>query len=80
MSVIGFLGVGSKASLLSSSLVISMSRSGGGAFVSSGRVEIELGRGSNAAGDSCCDGTFKCLQELCIPLSVLSPDGLPVPG
>ena len=79
MLVIGCSGAGSKA-LLSSSLVILISRSGVGALVGSGRVEMEMGRGSTVAGNSCHDRTFKFLQELCIPLSVLSPGGLPVPG
>ena len=62
-------GVGSKDS--SSSLVISMSRSGTGLGVSSGRVEMVIGRGSSAAGDSCCGGTFGFLQVLCILFSPL---------
>ena len=68
--------VGSKVS--SSSLVISMSGSGIGSGVGLGRVEMVIGRGANAAGDSCCDGTFEFLQGLCILLSPLSLDGLPV--
>ena len=33
---------------------------------------MEIGRGSSAAGDSCCDRTFKFLQVLYIPLCALS--------
>ena len=33
------------------------------------RVEMEMGRGSNAAGDSHCGGMFGFLQGLCILLS-----------
>ena len=75
-SMLGCLSAGSK---LSSSLVISMSGSGVGAFVGSRRVEMEIGRGSNAAGNSHYDGMFKFLQALFIPLSVLSSNGLLVP-
>ena len=48
-------------------------------LVGSGTVEIVMGRGSNAAGNSHHNRTFEFLQELCIPLSVLSPGELPVP-
>ena len=37
-----------------------------------------MGRGSNAAGNSCHGRMFELLQGLCIPLSPLSLDGLPV--
>ena len=70
--------VGSKVS--SSSLVISMSGSRTGSEVGSGRVEIVMGRGSNTAGDSCHGEMFEFLQGLCIHLSPLSLDGLPVSG
>ena len=70
---------GSKVSS-SLSLVISISGSGMGSKLGSGRVEMEMGRGSNAAGDSHHGGTFKLLQGLCILLSPLSLDGLPVSG
>ena len=76
-----FLGcsiAGSKDSS-SSSLVISMSGSRTGSGVDSGRVVMVMGKGSSAAGDSCCGGTFRFLQVLCILLSPLSLDGLPVP-
>ena len=48
-------------------------------MVGSGRVEMEMGRGSSAADDSCHDRIFGFLQALYILLSSLSPDGLPVP-
>ena len=70
--------VGSKVSSLS--LVISMLGSGTGSEVGSGRVEMVMGRGSNAASNSHCGRTFELLQGLCILLSPLSLDGLPVPG
>ena len=50
------------------SLVITISGSGMGSELGLGRVKMEMGRGSNAAGDSHCDGTFKFLQGLCILL------------
>ena len=59
--------VGSKVSSLS--LVISMAGSGTDSKVGLGRVEIVMGRGSSAAGDSCCGRTFKFLQGLYILLS-----------
>ena len=59
--------------------MISISRSGIGLGVGSGRVEMVMGKGVNAAGDSRHDGTFKFLQELCIPLCPSSLDGLSVP-
>ena len=71
--------VGSKVSS-SLLLVISISGTGIGSVVGSGRVEIVTGRGSNAAGDSHHGGTFEFLQGPCIPLSPPSLDGLPVPG
>ena len=64
----------------SSSLVISMSGSRTGSGVGSGRVEMVIDKGSSAAGDSHHGGTFGLLQGLCILLSPLSLDGLPVPG
>ena len=69
--------VGSKVSS-SLSLVISISGSGMGSELGSGRVEMVMGRGSNAAGDSRCDRTFEFLQGLYILLSPLSLDGLPI--
>ena len=39
-----------------------------------------MDKGSSAAGNSCCGRTFKLLQGLCILLSPLSFDGLPVLG
>ena len=54
--------------------------SGTGSKDGLGRVEMEMGRGSNAAGDSCHGGTFKFLQGLCILLSPPSLEGLPVSG
>ena len=56
----------------SSSLVISMSESGTGVGVSSSRVEMVSGRGSNAAGNSCCVETFGFLQELHVFSGLLS--------
>ena len=44
------------------------------------RVEMEMSRGSNAAGDSRRDGTFRFLQGLCTLLSPPSLEGLPVSG
>ena len=70
--------VGSKVSSLS--LVISMSGSGTGSEDSSGRVVMGMGRGSNAAGNSRCGGTFGFLQGLCTLLSPLPLDRLPVVG
>ena len=58
--------------------MITISGSGTGSEDGSGRVEIVMGRGSNAAGDSCCGRTFEFLHGLCILLSPLSLDGLPV--
>ena len=69
---------GSKVS--SSSQGISMSGSRIGSEAGLGRVEIVMGRGSNAAGDSHHGRTFGFLQGICILLSPLSLDGLPVPG
>ena len=69
----------SKASS-SLSLVISMLGSGTGSELGLGRVEMVMGRGSNAADDSCCGRTFEFLQGLYILLSSLSLDGLPVSG
>ena len=40
---------------------------------------MEMGKGSSAAGNSCHGRTFGLLQALCILLSPLSLDGLPVP-
>ena len=71
--------VGSKVSS-SLSLVISISGSGMGSELGSGRVVMVMGRGSNAAGDSCHGRMFRFLQGLCILLSPLSLDGLPVSG
>ena len=62
-----------------SSLVILMLGSGMEVVVGSGRVEMEMGRGSSAADDSCHGRIFGFLQTLYILLSSLSPDGLPVP-
>ena len=70
---------GSKVSSLLS-LVISMWRSGMGSKLGSGRVKMVMGQGSNVAGDSHHGGTFEFLQGLCILLSPLSLDGLPVSG
>ena len=64
----------------SSSLVISMSGSGIGSEAGLGRVEIMMGRGSNATGDSHHGRMFKFLQGLCILPSPPSLDGLPVSG
>ena len=69
---------GSKVS--SSSLVISMSGSGTGSILGLGRVEVVMGRGSNAAGDSHRGRMFKFLQGLCTLLSPPSLDGLLVIG
>ena len=76
-SMSGCSGVGRKGS--SSALVISILRSGMGTLAGSGRVEMVIGRESSAAGNSCHGRTFESLMTLCILLSVLSPDGLPVP-
>ena len=62
------------------SLVIVILGSETGLGNCSGRVEIEMDRGSNAAGDSHHGGTFKFLQGLCILLSPPSLEGLPVSG
>ena len=70
--------VGSKVS--SSSLVISISGSGVGSEVGSGRVEMEMGRSSNVAGDSHCGRTFGFCQGLCILLSPVSLGELPISG
>ena len=70
---------GSKVSSLLS-LVITISGSGAGSKLGLGRVVMVMGRGSNAAGDSCHGGMFEFLQGLCILLSPLSLDGLPVSG
>ena len=56
----------------SSSLVIFMLGSGVGSGAGLGRVEMEMGRSSNAAGDSHCGTMFGFLQGLCILLSPLS--------
>ena len=69
---------GLKASSLS--LVISMPGSETGSTVGSGRVEIVMGRGSNAAGDSHHGRIFRFLQGLYILLSPLSLDGPLVSG
>ena len=58
--------------------MISISGSGTGSKDGSGRVEMVMGRGSNAAGDSCHGRTFEFLQGLYILLSPSSLDGLPV--
>ena len=50
---------GSKVSSLL--LVISISRSGTGSVLGLGRVEMEMGKGSSAAGDSRHGRTFKFL-------------------
>ena len=57
-----------------------MSGSGIGSVGGSGRVEMEMARGSSAAGDSRHGETFESLQGLCILLSLPSPEGLPVSG
>ena len=57
-----------------------MSGSGTGSEDGLGRVEMVMGRGSNAAGDSHHGRMFEFLQGLCILLSPPSPDGLPVSG
>ena len=75
---VGHSGAGLKDSS-SSSLVISMSGSWMGSGVGLGRVEIVMGRGSSAAGNSHHGVTCRSLQGLCILLSPLSLDGLPVP-
>ena len=62
------------------SLVITILGSGTGSTDGSGRVEMEMGRGSNAAGNSRHGGMFEFLQGLCILLSPPSLDGLPVSG
>ena len=49
-----------------------------GLGVGSGKEEIVMGRGSRAAGDSCCGRTFEFLQGLCILLCPPSLDGLSV--
>ena len=72
----GCSGTGLKGS--SSSLMILMSGSGTGALAGSGRAEMVIGKGSSTAGNSHCDRMFEFLQALCIPLSTVSPDGLPV--
>ena len=60
--------------------MITILGSGTGSKDGSGRVEMVMGRGSNAAGDSHCGGMFKFLQGLCVLLSPPSLDGLPVIG
>ena len=40
-----------------------MSGSGTGSVGGSGRVEMEVARGSSAAGDSCCGGTFVFVKD-----------------
>ena len=62
------------------SLVKVMSGSRTGSKDGSGRVEMVIARGSSAAGNSRRGRTFKFLQGLCILLSPLSLDGLPVSG
>ena len=62
------------------SLVKVMSGSGTGSVGGSGRVEVEMVRGSSAAGDSRRGGTFEFLQGLCILLFPPSLEGLPVLG
>ena len=57
-----------------------MSGFGTGSVGGSGRVEMEMARGSNAAGDSRRGGMFEFLQGLCILLSPPSLEGLPVSG
>ena len=57
-----------------------MSGSGTGSVDGSGRVEMEMVRGSNAAGDLRHGGTFEFLQGLCILLSPPSLEGLSVSG
>ena len=69
---------GSKVASLS--LVISILGSGMGSEVGLGRVEMEMGRGSNTAGDSCHGRTFRFLQGLCILLSLVSLGELPILG
>ena len=69
---------GSKVSSLS--LVISMLESRMGSEVGLGRVEMEMGRGSNAAGDSHHGRTFGFIQGLCILLSPISLGELPISG
>ena len=44
------------------------------------RVEMEIARGSSAAGDSRHGRTFEFLQGLCILLFPSSLEGLPVSG
>ena len=51
-----------------------------GSKVGLGRVEMEMGRGFNAAGDSHHGGTFGFLQELYILLSPVSLGELPISG
>ena len=46
----------------SSLLMILMSGSGTGALAGSGRAEMVIGKGSSAAGNSCCDRMFEFLQ------------------
>ena len=55
-----------------------MSGSGIGSVGGLGRVEMEMARGSSAAGDSHRGETFGFLQGLCILLSPPSLEGLPV--
>ena len=57
-----------------------MSGSRTGSVSGSGKVEVEVARGSSAAGDSHRGGTFELLQELCILQSPPSLEGLPVSG
>ena len=51
-----------------------------GSVGGSGRVEMAMARGSNAAGDSHRGGMFEFLQGLCILLSPPSLEGLPISG
>ena len=57
-----------------------MSGFGAGSVDGLERVEMEMSRGSNAAGDSRRAWTFEFLQGLYILLSPPSLEGLPVSG
>ena len=70
---------GSKVSS-SLSLVKVMSGFRTGSVDGSGRVEMEMVRGSSAVGDSRRDRTFEFLQGLCILLFPPSLEGLSVSG
>ena len=70
----GFSRVDAKDS--SSSLASSMLGLGMEAWVCLWIDIMVRGRGSSTAGNSCCGGTFKFLQVLCILQSLLSPIGL----